>query len=636
MKSFTEIGLNNNLLEAINKLGFEEPTPIQAKTIPHLLSSDKDMIGLAQTGTGKTAAFGLPALHLTNIEDKRTQTLVLCPTRELCMQITKDLKTYAENIRGIGIVAVYGGASIDTQINALKREAQIVVGTPGRIKDLINRRRLMLGNVERVVLDEADEMLSMGFQEDLDEILSKTSDTKQTLLFSATMSKEVSKITKKYMSNAVEISVAAINIGAENVKHLYYMVQARDKYEVLKRIADINPKIYGIVFCRTRRETKEIANKLMTDGYNADALHGDLSQPQRDEVMGRFRQGQLQLLVATDVAARGLDVHDLTHIINFNLPDDSEIYIHRSGRTGRAGKSGTSIAIIHSRDGRRIREIEKLAGIKFTKELVPSGKDICSKQLYSLIDRIEKVEVDEKQIEPFLSTIYQKLEWLSREELIKHFVSSEFNRFLSYYKNAKDMNFVERDRGNRNDNRRDWKENRGDRKDNRGERKDNRRDRNDREERHENKGEWKDKRRASTGFSRLYINVGERHNLNPASLIGLVNDGLRSRDAEIGKIDILRNFSFFEVEEGVSNQLINSLKGKEFEGIKLSVELSQEKPSFTPSPKSKPSWQKRDFGNNKPDWKKDKDRRSGSGSSRSGGSNRSGGSDSNRKNYRKK
>jgi len=634
MKSFTEIGLNNNLLEAINKLGFEEPTPIQAKTIPHLLSSDKDMIGLAQTGTGKTAAFGLPALHLTNIEDKRTQTLVLCPTRELCMQITKDLKTYAENIRGIGIVAVYGGASIDTQINALKREAQIVVGTPGRIKDLINRRRLMLGNVERVVLDEADEMLSMGFQEDLDEILSKTSDTKQTLLFSATMSKEVSKITKKYMSDAVEISVAAINTGADNVKHLYYMVQARDKYEVLKRIADINPKIYGIVFCRTRRETKEIANKLMTDGYNADALHGDLSQPQRDEVMGRFRQGQLQLLVATDVAARGLDVHDLTHIINFNLPDDSEIYIHRSGRTGRAGKSGTSIAIIHSRDGRRIREIEKLAGIKFTKELVPSGKDICSKQLYSLIDRIEKVEVDEKQIEPFLSTIYQKLEWLSREELIKHFVSSEFNRFLSYYKNAKDMNFVERDR-DRNDNRRDWKENRGDRKDNRGERKDYRRDRNDREDRHENKGEWKDKRRASTGFSRLFINVGEKNNLNPASLIGLVNDGLRSRDAEIGKIDILRNFSFFEVEEGVSNQLINSLKGKEFEGIKLSVELSQEKPSFSPSPKSKPSWQKRDFGNNKPDWKKDKDRRSGN--SRSGGSsNRSGGSDSSRKNYRKK
>lgn len=607
MITFKEIGLNDKILDAITKLGFEEPTPIQAKTIPHLLTSDKDMIGLAQTGTGKTAAFGLPALQLTNLEDKRPQTLVLCPTRELCMQITKDLTNYAENIKGLGIVAVYGGASMDTQINALKREAQIVVGTPGRVKDLIIRKKLLLGNVVRVVLDEADEMLSMGFQEDLDEILSKTAGIKQTLLFSATMSKEVANITKKYMTDALEITVAAINTGADNVKHMYYMVAARDKYEVLKRLADINPHIYGIVFCRTRRETKEIANKLMGDGYNADALHGDLSQSQRDDVMGRFRTGHLQLLVATDVAARGLDVQDLSHIINFNLPDDSEIYIHRSGRTGRAGKSGTSISIVHSRDGRRIKEIEKLAGIRFTKENVPSGRDICTTQLYSLIEKIEKVEVDEKQIEPFLSAIYEKLEWLSREELIKHFVSAEFNRFLSYYKHSRDLNNVKPDRDDRRERGgRSERRERGDRRE-RGERSD-RRERSERPER--------ENRRSSANFTRLFINVGLKNNLNPARLIGLVNDGLKSRDAEIGKIEILRNFSFFEVEGGVAEQLVSSLKGHEFEGVSVSVEVSTEKPSYSSYSKDKPDWKKdkdRRGGSGKPDWKKDKDRRGGSG-----------------------
>jgi len=598
MNSFTESELREEILHAVKDLGFEKPTPIQAKTIPQLLTSNDDVIALAQTGTGKTAAFGLPTIHKTNIDDRQTQTIILCPTRELCMQIAKDLESYSKYVKGFSVVAVYGGANIETQIRALKKGAQVVVGTPGRTKDLIKRRRLILGNVESVILDEADEMLTMGFKEDLDAILGQTPDTKQTLLFSATMSKEIINITKKYMNNPVEISVAKENTTAVNVKHVYYMVNARDRYEVLKRIADINPKIYGIVFCRTRRETKEIANKLMGDGYNADALHGDLSQAQRDEVMGRFREGQLQLLVATDVAARGLDVNNLTHVVNFNLPDDSEVYVHRTGRTGRAGKSGIAITIVHTRESRKIREIEKRFKIEFTKELVPSGKDICTKQLYSLIDKIEKVEVEEGQIEPFLPAIYKKLEWLSREELIKHFVSAEFNRFLSYYKNARDINASSskddsssdrRGRRSRSDRGRD---DRG--RDDRGNRRD-RSDRKDRGERSHNSdkpaGSRSDRRRSrsNSSFSRIFINIGQKQDLNPTRLIGLVNDSLRSSDAEIGKIDILRKFSFFEVENSVANDLITALKEKEFEGVKLSAEKAQDKPDIDSAPRSKDS-----------------------------------------------
>ena len=350
MSTFKNFGLHQNILTAVHELGFETPTPIQSETIPHLMSSHQDIIATAQTGTGKTAAFGLPAIHLANPDNKNTQTIVLCPTRELCVQITRDLISYSKYLKGVNILAVYGGEKIHSQIRALKKGAQIVVGTPGRTRDLINRKKLFVENIERVVLDEADEMLTMGFKEELDAILENTPNEKQTLLFSATMSKKVVSITRKYMRNPVEIAVARKNIGAENIKHVNYMVHAKDRYEVLKRIADMNPNIYGIVFCRTRRETKEIANKLMHDGYNADAIHGDLSQPQRDEVMGKFRRRSLQVLVATDVAARGLDVNDLTHIINYNLPDDPEVYVHRSGRTGRAGKSGISIAIIHTRD----------------------------------------------------------------------------------------------------------------------------------------------------------------------------------------------------------------------------------------------------------------------------------------------
>lgn len=439
--TFLNFSIKKEIIKAIGELGFINPTPIQEKVIPVLMESKQDLIATAQTGTGKTAAFGLPLLSLTKINNSKTQTLILCPTRELCIQITNDLKNYSKYLDGINVVAVYGGEKIDIQMRALRRGSQVVVGTPGRTKDLIKRRKLSIEHIDRVILDEADEMLSMGFKEDLESILSNTPKNKQTLLFSATMTKKVKEVTKHYMSDTKEISVARMNVAAENVKHVNYVVQARDRYEVIKRVSDMNPDIYGIVFCRTRRETKEVANKLMNDNYNADTLHGDLSQSQRDDVMSRFRKKQIQILVATDVAARGLDVNDLTHVINFNLPDDYETYIHRSGRTGRAGKAGISIAIIHGRETRKLKEIERKHGISFKKELVPNGTDICKNRLYALIDKIEKVNVNEKQIEPFLPYIYEKLDWLDREKLIKHFVSAEFNRYLSYYKNSSDINF---------------------------------------------------------------------------------------------------------------------------------------------------------------------------------------------------
>ena len=552
MSTFNDFGLNIEILKAIKELGFETPTPIQAETIPLLMASSQDIIATAQTGTGKTAAFGLPAILLVNPNNKNTQTLILCPTRELCVQITRDLISYSKYMKGINVLAVYGGARIDSQIRALKKGAQIVVGTPGRTRDLINRRKLFVENIERVVLDEADEMLTMGFKEELDAILENTPDNKQTLLFSATMSKKVVSITRKYMKKPVEIAVARTNVGAENIKHINYMVQAKDRYEVLKRIADMNPNIYGIVFCRTRRETKEIANKLMHDGYNADAIHGDLSQSQRDEVMGKFRRRSLQVLVATDVAARGLDVNDLTHIINYNLPDDPEVYIHRSGRTGRAGKSGISIAIIHTRDIRKLREIERISGISFSKELVPDGRDICEKRLYALIDKIEKVEVNEEQIGPFLDDIYEKLASFDRENLIKHFVSAEFNRYLSYYKNSRDINIS----GGKN--KRDSREPR---------------DRKSRSERRKSK------------FATIYINVGARNNLSPNRLMGLINEALDSKDAVIGSIDIMKKFSFFEIEENRKTEIINALNKESFEDVSLSVEISKEMPNKASSTK---------------------------------------------------
>jgi len=447
-ESFLNFSLKGELIKAINELGFNHPTPIQQKVIPHLMSSNQDLIASAQTGTGKTAAFGLPLLDLTNTRDTNVQTLILCPTRELCIQITNDLISYSKYLKMIKILAVYGGAKIQKQISSLKKGPQIVVGTPGRTKDLIRRKKLFIGNIDRLILDEADEMLSMGFKDDLETIINATSKKKQILLFSATMTPKVVMVTKKYMRNSLEIAVARVNRAADNVQHIFYMVQAKDRYEVVKRIADMNPDIYGIVFCRTRRETKEVANKLMNDHYNADTIHGDLSQAERDDVMGRFRKRQLQILVATDVAARGLDVEDLTHVINYNLPDDDEIYIHRSGRTGRAGKKGVSMVIIHGREIRKLKDIERTCGISFTKKDVPNGLDICKERLYALIDKIEKVNVNEEQIEPFLPYIYEKLNWLDRKKLIKHFVSTEFNRYLSYYKNSKDINVETYEKGN--------------------------------------------------------------------------------------------------------------------------------------------------------------------------------------------
>ena len=439
-ESFLNFSLKSELLKSIKELGFNSPTPIQSKVIPHLMSSDQDLIASAQTGTGKTAAFGLPLLDLTNTKVTNVQTLILCPTRELCIQITNDLLSYSKYLKNINILSVYGGVKIEKQIKSLKKGPQIVVGTPGRTNDLIRRKKLIIGNIDRLILDEGDELLSMGFKEDLEAIIQQTPKKKQILLFSATMTQKVVGVTKKYMKNSLEIAVARVNRAADNVEHIYYVVKPRDRYEVVKRIADMNPDIYGIVFCRTRRETKDIAIKLMNDHYNADTIHGDLSQSERDDVMRRFRKGQLQILVATDVAARGLDVEDLTHVINYNLPDDDEIYIHRSGRTGRAGKKGVSIAIINGRNMRKLKDIERTSKISFKKKDVPSGLDICKKRLYALIDKIEKVDVNEDQIEPFLPYIFEKLNWLDREKLIKHFVSTEFNRYLSYYKDSKDVN----------------------------------------------------------------------------------------------------------------------------------------------------------------------------------------------------
>ncbi|MBH49332.1 MAG: DEAD/DEAH box helicase [Candidatus Marinimicrobia bacterium] len=538
MDNFNQSRLNPSIIKAITEMGFEIPTPIQAKTIPHLLASADDLIATAQTGTGKTAAFGLPSIHLTNLENRSTQTLVLCPTRELCIQIAKDIGNYSKYIDKINILAIYGGAGIHPQIKSLKKGAQIVIGTPGRTKDLIKRKKLDISHVTRVILDEADEMLSMGFKEDLELILDQTPNEKQTLLFSATMSKRVLKITKLYMNNPLEISAKRRNIAADNVQHIYYMVNAKDRYEVVKRIIDINPEIYGIVFCRTRRETKDVANKLIHDGYNADTLNGDLSQMQRDEVMGNFRNNHLQILVATDVAARGLDVDNLSHVINYNLPDDDEIYVHRSGRTGRAGKNGISIIIVHTREMRKIEEIEKKYDITFIRHLVPEGLEICKKRLYNLIDRVETVAVDEQQISKFLPDIYKKLEWLNREELIKHFVSMEFNRYLSYYKNARDINIYKIEKGKKRGTQR----------------------------KQIHKG------RLKTAFTGFYINVGTNHKVNPARLIGLINKCLQSRDVIIGKIKVMKTFSFFEIDNEWGSKLFVTLKGKKFAGISLLIE----------------------------------------------------------------
>ncbi len=539
MSKFKEIGVAKDLCKGINEMGFINPTEVQEQSIPFLLLENRDLISLAQTGTGKTAAFGLPVIQKTELKNKYVQTIILCPTRELCIQICKDLETYSKYVSGIKILAVYGGTNIDTQIKSLNKGVHIVVGTPGRTKDLIKRKVLKLELVDKVVLDEADEMLSMGFKDDLDFILERTRADRQTMLFSATISKEVKSISKRYMSDAKEISVSKINSGAKNIEHHIYNVSSRNKYEALKRIADFNPNIYGIVFCRTKRHTKDIANKFIAEGYNADAIHGDLSQNQRDEVMQRFRNKSLQILIATDVAARGLDVDDITHVINYSLPDDPEVYIHRSGRTARAGKSGISIAISNESERRKIKSIEKKGGIKFVNKDVPTGVEICSNQLYKMIDKIENVEVDEKQIKPFLKDIYQKLEWLDRDELIKRFVSVEFNRFLNYYKEA---NKLQSKRSKKSEKKRGNK-------------------------------------KSMTGFS---INIGRKHRATPIDIISIINRALKSNDIEIGKIELNRYQTFFEIDKDFADQLTSNIKKIDFRGndivLGTSIDLNEERP----------------------------------------------------------
>lgn len=519
--TFQDLGLRQELIDAVEALGFEKPMPVQEQVISFMLNNDTDLVSLAQTGTGKTAAFGLPILNMVDGQRNNIQALVLAPTRELCVQISKDITNYAAYMKEIKVAAVYGGESIVAQYRRLDVQPQILVATPGRLIDLINRGKVDLSTVRFLVLDEADEMLNMGFQEDLETILQSVPENRRMLLFSATMPDEIAKIARKYMHDAKEISVGTRNAGSDNVEHLYYMVNAANRYLALKRIVDMNPDIYGIVFCRTRQETKDVAEKLMKDGYNADALHGDLSQEQRDTVMNKFRVKHLRVLVATDVAARGLDVSDLTHVINYNLPDDVEVYTHRSGRTGRAGKKGVSCVIIHSRERRRLRDIEKVIKKEFKHALVPSGLDVCKRQLFYLIDRMEHVDVNNEEIDKFMDQIYAKLSYLSKEEIISRFVSLEFNRFLDYYKGAEDINV-------------DLKSEKESR-------------RNDRPSR---KSGGKKVR-----FKMLY---GTKQNASPRSVLAIINDTTRDKSISIGDIEITNKFTFFDVYADQADQVLNA------------------------------------------------------------------------------
>ncbi|MBR4757867.1 MAG: DEAD/DEAH box helicase, partial [Bacteroidaceae bacterium] len=543
MNTFQELGLQEELLHAIEEQGYEHPMPVQEQVIPWLLGDNTgDLVALAQTGTGKTAAYGLPLLQLLQGMEPtgRPQVLILSPTRELCLQIADDLQGFAKYLPEVRILAVYGGANIEPQIRALKHGVDIIVATPGRLVDLMIRKKVaVLEDVHYLVLDEADEMLSMGFQEDLDTILGGVREEHRTLLFSATMSKEIERIAKKYLHNSHEIQVGSRNEGAENVNHIYFMVHAKDKYLALKRVVDFYPKIYAIVFCRTRLETQEVADKLIRDGYNADALHGELSQQQRDLTMQRFRQHRVQLLVATDVAARGLDVDDLTHVINYGMPEDIENYTHRSGRTGRAGKKGTSICIVHSRERQRIRQIEKVINKEFVHQPLPEPRDICGKQLYRVIDEIERVEVDEEQIAPFMEEVSKRWEWLNKEDLIKRIVSREFGRFLRYYANAPEIEEVSESKA--------------------------------KDEGQKTKGKRKKSERgvAEEGYARLFLSVSKIDGFFAKELIKLINDHVKGEKVEIGRIDLMKSFSFVEVAEEDADRVIEGLGGLRVKGRKI-------------------------------------------------------------------
>ena len=564
--TFEELGVRSEILQAITEMGFVNPMPVQEEVIPFLLkraplslpegeeviplegdqdsspqedgqeaSSASDLIALAQTGTGKTAAFGIPLLQRLDLESRETQALVLSPTRELCLQIADDIRDFSKYMKGVHVVPVYGGASIDQQIRALRHGANIIVATPGRLIDLINRGKANIETVRSVVLDEADEMLNMGFSESINEIFEHLPEERNTLLFSATMSKEIEKIALNYLHNHREIVVGSRNEGAENVNHIYYMVNAKDKYLALKRIMDFNPRIFAIIFCRTKIETQEIADKLIKDGYNAEALHGDLSQQQRDLTMQKFRQHLTQLLVATDVAARGLDVDDLTHVINYGLPDDIENYTHRSGRTGRAGKKGTSISIVHSREKHKIRLIEKEIGKQFVEADIPQAEEICKKQLYKVMDQIVKTDVEEEQIAPFMKDISRYFEFIDKEDIIKKIVSIEFGKFLSYYANAPE---IEKPASRKR------KEERGDRREERGQRR---------------------SKKAEEGMRRLFINLGKKDGFFPGELMQFMNKHVAGRQ-EVGHIDLGNTISFFDVPEEDASRVMKALTGKMYKG----------------------------------------------------------------------
>ncbi|HTF17290.1 MAG TPA: DEAD/DEAH box helicase [Chryseolinea sp.] len=536
MKSFESLGLSGALVQSVLQIGFETPTPIQEQAIPVLLTGNRDFVGLAQTGTGKTAAFGLPLLELVNASLRETQALVLAPTRELCLQITSDLENFSEKFKAFNIVAVYGGASISEQIRKVKRGAQIIVATPGRLIDMVDRKAINLSTVRYVVLDEADEMLNMGFKEELDKILSFTPETKQTWLFSATMPREVREIMKTYMSNPFELQIGEKNTGNVNIAHNYVLVHEKDKYLALKRILDDNPQIFGLIFCRTRIDTQRVAEMLMKDGYNADALHGDLTQQQRDRVMMKFRQRSLQILVATDVAARGIDVEDITHVIHLNIPDEMEFYTHRSGRTARAGKRGISIAMISRRELGKVKQIEKTLKTTFTKMPIPTGEQVCQRQLLALMHKVREVKVNEDEIGAFLPAVYEELKDVSKNDLIKRFASIEFNRFLDYYRNAPDLNIEDR-----------------------------------------KPGEHESERYRQGG--RFFINLGKMDGMEKGDLLELIDDVTGVDGKAIGKIELKGAYSFFEAEKDKVEDILNGFKDIEYSGRQVRVELTGKAPS---------------------------------------------------------
>lgn len=557
MKSFEELGVNEPLRKAVEEMGFEAPMPIQERVIPRLLGDANDIVALAQTGTGKTAAFGLPVLQRIEPGVMSPQALILAPTRELCLQIGGDLVDYSKYIPGVKVLPVYGGSSIESQIRTLRTGVNVIVATPGRLIDLIKRGVVKLDGVNTVVLDEADEMLNMGFLESIEEILSHVPSDHKTLLFSATMPAGILKIAKRYMKDYEEIVVGTRNEGSENVRHIYYMVNARDKYLALKRVVDNSPGIYAIVFCRTRRDTQEIADNLIRDGYNAEALHGDLSQQQRDIVMKKFRDRVVSILVATDVAARGLDVSDLTHVINYGLPEDTAVYTHRSGRTGRAGKKGVSVAIIHSREKGRLREIERIIGKTFEHLEVPTPEHIIEKQLYNLADRIEKVKVNEDEIARYLPGISRKLEWLSEQDLLKRVISLEFNRLLDYYKDAPKIDFIDA---------KPQKE-----KKRKGE-KSNDRPADDKE---------KDRRTAARGMERVYVNVGKRDGFFAGNLIEILNKLVQGKRVDVGRIDLLPGYTLFDVSKKDARKVVGALTGADFFGKRLHSEIADQERDYS-------------------------------------------------------